>query len=84
MSTPDQKVLLATLWERTSAKGNTYLSGFLGKARVVAFRGKSTPAGTPTWNVYLTPGPERGETNARTQSADNESSTGGPMSEDWR
>jgi len=33
------RVLLAELTERTSAKGNTYLAGWLGKARVVGFWG---------------------------------------------
>lgn len=31
------KVLLAELQERTSAAGNRYLSGFLGKARIIGF-----------------------------------------------
>ncbi|HEX2528688.1 MAG TPA: hypothetical protein VHL31_20635 [Geminicoccus sp.] len=31
------KVLLAELVERTSARGNKYLSGWLGKARIVGF-----------------------------------------------
>jgi len=61
MSAPSQKVLLTTLWERTSAKGNVYLSGFLGKARVVGFRGEPTAEGVPTWNLYLTPGKEQAE-----------------------
>jgi hypothetical protein len=57
----DQKVLLCSLWERTSAKGTVYLSGFLGKARVVGFRGESRPDGTQTWDLYLTPGKEQEE-----------------------
>jgi hypothetical protein len=55
----DQKVLIATLWQRTSERGNEYLSGFLGKARVVGFHGEPTPDGVPTWNLYLTPGKEQ-------------------------
>ena len=55
------KVLIATLWHRTSERGNEYLSGFLGKARIVAFRGEPTAEGTPTWNLYLTPGKEQEE-----------------------
>lgn len=54
------KVLLTTLWERTSQKGNVYLAGFLGKASVVAFRGEPTADGTPTWDVYVSPG-KRGD-----------------------
>jgi hypothetical protein len=56
MSGFDQKALLASPWERTSAKGNTYWSGFLGKARVIGFRGEPHPDGTQTWDLYLTPG----------------------------
>ena len=56
MSGFDQKVLIASLWERTSAKGNTYFSGFLGKACIVGFRGEPSPDGTPTWNLYLVAG----------------------------
>jgi hypothetical protein len=87
MTAPNQKVLIATLWERTSAKGNSYLSGFLGRARVVAFRSKSTPAGTPTWNVYVTPGIERSETKASASSPPHIQPAGmpldNPLPEDW-
>jgi hypothetical protein len=61
MSDLCSRVLLCSLWERTSAKGNSYLSGFLGKARVVGFRGESRPDGTQTWDLYLTPGKEQEE-----------------------
>ena len=61
MSASNQKILLATLWQRTSERGNEYLSGFLGKARIVAFRGEPTPEGVPTWNLYLSPGKEQEE-----------------------
>jgi hypothetical protein len=57
--TGGEKILIAILWERTSAAGNTYLSGFLGKARVVGFRGEPTADGVPTWDLYLTPGKEQ-------------------------
>ena len=50
------KILLTTLWERTSAKGTVYLSGYLGKASIVAFRGEPTADGTPTWDVFVSPG----------------------------
>jgi hypothetical protein len=42
MSGQAPKVLIATLRQRTSNKGTPYLSGFLGKARVIDFRGKPT------------------------------------------
>ena len=57
----DQKILLVTLWERTSGKGNTYVSGFLGKARIIGFHGEPTAEGTPTWDIYVTPGKEQEE-----------------------
>jgi hypothetical protein len=49
---PGAKVLLTTLTEKISARGNVYLSGWLGKARVVGFRGEDEQ-GHPTWNLYL-------------------------------
>jgi hypothetical protein len=61
MSAPDGKVLVATLWQRTSGKGNDYLSGFLGKARIIGFRGEPTTDGTPTWDLYVEPGKEQEE-----------------------
>jgi hypothetical protein len=56
---PAPKVLLCTLWERTSARGNRYLSGYLGKAKLVGFKGEPTPDGIETWNVFLQPGKEQ-------------------------
>jgi hypothetical protein len=57
----ETKVLIYTLWERKNARGNTYLSGFLGKARGIGFRGEPTANGTPTWDLYLQPGKEQEE-----------------------
>jgi hypothetical protein len=51
MSNP--RVLLTTLSVRTSAKGNAYLAGWLGKASVVAFQGEPDRFGNPTWDLYL-------------------------------
>lgn len=45
------KVLLIELKERTSAAGNRYLSGWLGKASVVAFLDRD--AAEPTWQVFV-------------------------------
>jgi len=36
-------VKLTELWERTSANGNTYFSGYLGAAQVLLFREGSKP-----------------------------------------
>ncbi|QOV92939.1 hypothetical protein [Novosphingobium sp. ES2-1] len=47
----DGKVHLFDLRERTSANGNRYLSGWLGKASVVAFLDRE--ADDPTWQVYV-------------------------------
>jgi hypothetical protein len=47
------RVLLTTLSVRTSAKGNTYLSGWLGKASVVAFQGEPDKYGNETWDLFL-------------------------------
>ena len=55
--TTDRKILITTLQRRTSCRGNEYLSGFLGKARVVGLKGKPMPDGTPTWDIYVRPEP---------------------------
>jgi hypothetical protein len=48
------RLLLMTLAERTSGKGNLYLSGWLGKARVVAFKAKEPDKyGNDQWNVFV-------------------------------
>jgi hypothetical protein len=55
------RVLLTTLSVRTSAKGRPYLSGWLGKASVVAFAGQPDKHGNPTWDVFLAePEPREG------------------------
>jgi hypothetical protein len=61
VSADPRKILLTVLWQRTSASGREYLSGFLGKARIVGFKGEPTPDGTPTWDIYVTPGKEQEE-----------------------
>ena len=58
------RVLLLTLSERTSGRGNRYLSGWLGKASVVAFRGEDDKHGNPTWDLFVStpePKPEAGQ-----------------------
>ncbi len=55
---PEAKVLLLTLSRRTSAKGREYMSGWLGKASVVAFQGEPDKFGNETWEVFVaTPQP---------------------------
>jgi hypothetical protein len=75
VSADAKKILIATLWQRTSASGREYLSGFLGKARVVGFRGDPTPDGTPTWDIYLTPGKEQEERGSSPQRSGGEPRT---------
>lgn len=50
---PASRVLLTTLLVKTSAKGRPYLSGFLGKAAVVAFEGEPDKFGNPRWDLFL-------------------------------
>jgi hypothetical protein len=61
MSGQTPKVLIATLWQRTSERGNQYLSRYLGRARVIGFKGEPTPDGTLTWDIYLQAGREQEE-----------------------
>src|SRR6476646_1733680 len=59
------RVLLLTLSERTSGKGNRYLSGWLGKASVVAFAGEPDKHGNPTWDLFVSEPQPRAETGAK-------------------
>jgi hypothetical protein len=46
------RVLLMTLSERTSTRGTAYMSGFLGRARVVAFKAKEPDKyGNKQWEL---------------------------------
>lgn len=48
------RVLLMRLSCRTSSRGTEYLSGYLGCARVVAFRGKDPDKyGNEQWEVFV-------------------------------
>ena len=47
------RVLLASLSVRTSSKGKSYLSGYLGKASVIAFPGEPDRFGDPTWDLFV-------------------------------
>jgi hypothetical protein len=50
MSGFSNKVLIATLWRRTSERGNEYLPGDLGKARIIGFRDEPTADGIPFYD----------------------------------
>ena len=52
-------MLLLTLSRRTSAKGNSYLSGHLGKTSVVGFPGEPDKFGNETWDLFVSPAPPR-------------------------
>src|SRR4051794_37188314 len=58
------RVLLLTLSERTSGKGNRYMSGWLGKASVVAFAGEPDRHVNPTWGLFVSEPQPRGERQA--------------------
>lgn len=48
------KIPLLKLWERTSGKGNRYLSGFMGDAQVIGFidADESEARGCTVWQLY--------------------------------
>ena len=53
-------VLLAILPQHTSVRDRPYLSGWLGKARMVAFAAEPDARGDPTWELYVAePEPRR-------------------------
>lgn len=51
------KVPLLRLWERTSANGNRYFSGYMGQASVVMFRDDKAEGDNPVWQVYVSEAP---------------------------
>jgi hypothetical protein len=61
------RVLLMRLSIRESARGAPYLSGFLGAARVVAFKAKEPDKfGNEQWEVYVAePEPKDGQPRAK-------------------
>jgi hypothetical protein len=62
------KVLLLQLSERTSARGNRYMRGWLGRAAVVAFQGEKDQAGNQSWDVDVSaPEPREGLTGGAKQ-----------------
>lgn len=72
------RVLLTTLSVRTSAKGNQYLAGWLGKASVVAFAGEPDKFGNPTWDLYLCePEPREGQPRPGRSPQGREAASGG-------
>jgi hypothetical protein len=78
------RVLLMQLSQRTSAKGNRYLSGWLGKASVVAFAGEPDKHGNPTWNVFVSEPQPRAEPGQERPQARPERRPQSPTSGDGR
>ncbi len=46
-------VLLLRLYEKTSAKGNTYFAGRMGQASVVMMRDLHTEGDDPVWQLFV-------------------------------
>lgn len=63
-------VPLCRLYERTSARGNVYLTGRLGGAKIAILKSSdTTDDGVPIWNVVLSEAPQKapdGERETRT------------------
>ena len=53
MTNREPRVLMAVLSVRTSAKGARYMTGWLGKGKLVAFPGKADKYGNETFDLYL-------------------------------
>lgn len=70
------RVLLTTLSIRTTAKGRPYLSGWLGRSRVVALAGEPDRFGNATWNIFLTE-PRHGPPAARQGAPDADATRAG-------
>lgn len=54
MDDKDKRIELMALWEQTSRAGNTYLTGKLGSARIIAFRTTNKRNDRePDWRIYV-------------------------------
>ena len=71
-----------TLSQRTSGKGNAYLSGWLGKASVVAFPGEADKFGNATWDLFVSPAPPRQQPSTVGGPAQREAWGDGPVAGD--
>ena len=53
-------VTVGRLYERTSAAGNTYISGFFGSMKITLLKSKDADAeGNPIWNLVIAAAPSR-------------------------
>ena len=66
----DVRVKLCTLSIRTSKRGSTYVSGWLGKARLVGWAGEPDKFGNRTIDLFVTPQEERREQRMATVEGD--------------
>jgi hypothetical protein len=65
------RVLLMRLSCRTSSRGNEYLAGYLGAARVVAFKSKEPDRyGNEQWEVFVADPEPKGNGDQRPQRRD--------------
>jgi hypothetical protein len=54
-------VILTTMTERVSSRGTRYLSGYLGKAKLVGFLDKDPDErGQPVWKIFVQDNPSQG------------------------
>jgi hypothetical protein len=60
---PQSKVLVLKLRQRVSARGNTYLDGWMGQAKLLGFKEvEPDEYGNEVWSVYaVTPQPKAGK-----------------------
>ncbi len=54
---PTGKIRLATLYEKTSTRGNRYFVGRLGAARIMLFEDKFADGDDPAWHLCLQESP---------------------------
>lgn len=53
-------VNVGRLYERTSAAGNTYITGFFGSMKITLLKSKDADAeGNPIWNLMIAAAPSR-------------------------
>ena len=65
----EPKVLLMQLTQRTSGRGTTYMTGWLGKAKLVAFKGEPDEQGNERWDIYAAEPQPRGSRQSEKASA---------------
>lgn len=60
-------VNVGRLYERTSAAGNTYISGFFGTMKITLLKSKDADAeGNPIWNLMIAAAPSRDRAGSQT------------------